>query len=350
MFKDYGTRVTLKESLQVVDSPSARPWQKEGWDEVILHWLSRVLPSECQLEATNAHDLACVLCFRTNGEKVYFKTSLNSQEASITARLAEMFPNLVPNVIAYHPEHNWLLTQDPGEWLSVSSQVNEWQASLSALAVFHKAEHNVLEAMRLPFHSFTDLTNRGEAFLLDTPLLQSWGLTQEQLENLEHIIPKIYPAFERVQALSLQECFTHGDAHPNNVLIKEQSLRCFDWSEAGFAHPFLDVGWFLSWTFLPKRDLPFSVTSDTIWQFWNHYLKARGIEDHSVTPFEAMRLTLLHRALVYHEKFYDWQGTTSTARPQYVPYFLRLLMKVDKLENHSINKNFTSTFIVKRIT
>jgi aminoglycoside phosphotransferase (APT) family kinase protein len=325
--------MTLEEALPIIASPHARPWQQEGWAKSVTTWLSTILPGEVRLEAAKVNDLACVLKLKTREGTVYFKTSHKGQEASVTARLAKIFPTFVPNVIAYHAEHNWLLTRDSGEWLSLSGHLDQWQTSLSVLATFHKTHSSVFEDLRLPVHSFADLANRGEAFLRDTAVLQTWDLLPEQLENLEQLIPSLHSACEHVRTLDLAESFTHGDAYPNNALVKEESLCWFDWSEAGFAHPFLDMGWFLAWTVLPRRDPPFLVTYDTTWQCWEHYLKARGTEGASVTPLEVMRLALLHRALAYHEKFYDWQGVISTTRPQYVSYFLKLLIKTSNLKN-----------------
>lgn len=333
-FTRYSPRVTLKESLQIADSPYARPWQKEGWSESVLEWLSKVLPGEIRLEAINAHDLACVMRFQTGAENVYFKTGYNSREAIVTAHLAGLFPHFIPSVIAHEPEQNWLLTKDAGEYLSCSSDLNQWKASLSALATFHHAKSQLFEGLELPFHPFADLVNRGEEFLRNAPVLRAWGLTDEQIEGLEQIISGLHNTFGRVRALGLSECFTHGDAHPKNVLLKNASCSWFDWSEASFAHPFIDAGWFLAWTFLPtKQAVTLERTPHLAWQFWRDYLQARGIKDATITPLEVMRLALLHRALVYHEKFYDWQGATLTTRPQYVPYFLRLLLKTTKFED-----------------
>jgi aminoglycoside phosphotransferase (APT) family kinase protein len=323
----------LNEYLQIVDSPHAKSWQKEGWAESVLEWLSTVLiHDEIQLEAINTHDLACVIRFRVGTKNVYFKTSYNSREAIVTAQLGNTVPNLVPKVIAYNAERNWLLTEDAGQWLSFSDDLRLWKESVSNLAAFHQIKPGVFEGLKLPFHPFADLASRGEAFLRNTPVLQTWGLTQVQLEGLDRLIPSLRAVLERIQALDLPECFTHGDAHPNNVLVKERASVWFDWSEAGFTHPFLDVGWFLAWTFLPQRELSFTTTPELAWQFWRDYWQAQELADANITPLEVMRLALLHRTLTYHEKFYAWHGAMLPTRPQYVPYFLRLLLKTANFE------------------
>jgi Phosphotransferase enzyme family len=275
----------------------------------------------------------CVLRFDTGTEKVYYKTGHNNQEAKVTARLATVFPKLVPNVIAHDADQNWLLTEDAGQWLSFSNDLRLWKESVSNLAAFHKTKPEVFEGLERPFYPFGELASKGEAFLRNTPVLQTWGLTQEQIEALEYCIPSLYTGLERVQVLHLRECFTHGDAHPNNVLVQNGMSCWFDWGESAFTHPFLDVGWFLAWAFLPKRELALDMVSELVWRFWKDYLEAREIEGVDITPLEVMRLALLHRALTYHEKFYVWHGAMIPTRPQYVPYFLRLLLKTVNVEN-----------------
>jgi len=98
----------------------------------------------------------------------------------------------------------------------------------------------------------------------------------------------------------------------------------FDWSEACVAHPHLDVGWFLAREkLLPPRQTYPDVAA-TLWQTYLrifHLPETTGLND-------AVTLALMHRALVYHEKFGSWQGTIPGWRPESVPYTLRCLLKL----------------------
>jgi aminoglycoside phosphotransferase (APT) family kinase protein len=124
----------------------------------------------------------------------------------------------------------------------------------------------------------------------------------------------------------MNEGTAHGDAQPMNALVDSQTCRWFDWSEARIAHPFCDAGWLFAWTFLPKRDLALFNTANAATQLWEHYLHALGLQTH-VALKDAMRVALVQRILSYHERFYTWQGSTPNWRPQYVTYYLKLLLR-----------------------
>jgi len=115
-----------------------------------------------------------------------------------------------------------------------------------------------------------------------------------------------------------------------NALHGPEGCRWFDWSEASVAHPFMDVGWCLAWLMHPsraalgvRRDHPEAAS----W-LWRGYLQALEVPGAEPLIPEAVTLAMTHHALVYHDQYASWQGTVPGRRPQYVPYYLRLLLKV----------------------
>jgi hypothetical protein len=62
----------------------------------------------------------------------------NTREARITAYLSNTFPKLVPEVFAYDPEKDRLLTGDSGQHLSTSAKVEVWHWALRHLATFQR--------------------------------------------------------------------------------------------------------------------------------------------------------------------------------------------------------------------
>jgi hypothetical protein len=227
-------------------------------------------------------------------------------------------------------ERDWLVTKDAGHHLSATGDLSHWETAVTKLATFHRhADPSAFETLGCPFYPFETLANRGEAFLRDISLLQNWGMTHGQIAELQQVLPHLLETCSKVKQFGLRECVLHGDAQPMNALVNDANVIWFDWSEGSVAHPFVEVGWFLAWTFLPKRELSFRTTPELAWQFWQTCVRARGIDDANLTPLDVMRLALIHRALVYHQKFYTWPGASQPTRPQYVPYFLRLLLKTN---------------------
>jgi len=132
-----------------------------------------------------------------------------------------------------------------------------------------------------------------------------------------------------VLALGLPPLPAHGDAHPMNALTGCGGVW-FDWSEGGVAHPLLDIGWFLAWLSHPARKaLPLRrAHPDAALALWHSYLRALNVTEADNLLADVMGLALMHRVLVYHERFHRWQGTVQGWRPEYVPYYLRCLLKL----------------------
>lgn len=92
----------------------------------------------------------------------------------------------------------------------------------------------------------------------------------------------------------------------------------------------MDIGWFLAWLSHPARDtLPLRQTHpDAATELWHSYLQTSDIPDATDLLSDVTRLALMHRVLVYHERFHRWQGTVPGWRPEYVPYYLCSLLKL----------------------
>lgn len=304
----------------------ARTWQQPGWFRETLRWLENTFGETVSaVRQVSTNDLACVTRVETENRIVYLKASETGLEAALSAHLADRYPELTPNVVAWDEHRHLLVTEDCGVRLSESSDVDVWHIAVENLAHFQRvADAHVFRALGCPVYTFTDLADRAETFtfLRDADALHRWGLTAPQVSALAERIPYVRHAHERVSAFGLPLLPAHGDAHPMNALTGCRVW--FDWSEACVAHPLLDVGWLLAREkLLPPRQTYPDVAA-TLWQTYLrifHLPKTTDLDD-------VVTLALIHRALVYHEKFGSWQGTVPGWRPEYVPYFLRCLLKL----------------------
>lgn len=229
------------------------------------------------------------------------------------------------------------MTQDYGLHLSRQSELTFWSEAVTKLAQFQSAANTqTFQELGCSVYDFSTLANQAEAFLHDTDMLRDWGLTDIQVSSLQARLPRIRRAYERVLSLSLPLLPAHGDAHPMNALAGHHTVW-FDWSEACITQPLLDIGWFLAWLSHPARQtLPVRQTHpDAATKLWEDYLQALAnylqmpdIQNAEPWLPDVMVLALMHRALVYHKRFNNWQGTVPGWRPQYVPYFLRTILKL----------------------
>ena len=326
--------VRLEDFGAALDYPRlehARAWQQPGWYRDTLDWLSEALGEPLETtEQVSTNDLACVLRVKTEPQTVYLKASETGLEAALTAQLAAQHPDLLPNVITWDEKRSVLVTQDCGPRLSETRELALWNTAVTKLAhLQRRADAAALQKLGCPVYDFAALANQAEGFLHATDTLRRWGLTEAQTSHLQAQLPRIRNAHNRVSALNLPLLPAHGDAHPMNALVG-CDLVWFDLSEACVAHPLLDLGWFLAWLSLPARHtLPLHQTHPhAAPKLWQTYLRASDLPDDADLLNDVMVLALIHRALVYHGRFRDWQGTVLGWRPQYVPYFLRLLLKL----------------------
>lgn len=292
-------------------------------------WLESALNSEIVLAQPLAHDLAFIVRLEAKGESYYFKAGDRTLEADVTAYLSRHHLAYVPRVVAFDTEKDWLLTAASGQHLATFADINFWETALATLATLHQ-QIDVAELQHLgcPFDDFETLLDRGESFLQNKNVLRHWGMSDLQMEHLHQVILPFQQAHRSVLALGLHPCGVHGDAHPMNVLVHEENLLWFDWREARVAHPFTDIGWFLTWTFLPKsRALELPRSLETAQRLWMTYLNCFGLNSDAANLNDAMLLALVSRSLSYHEKFFNWQSSIPEFRPNYVNYFLRLLLR-----------------------
>ncbi len=308
----------------------ARTWQQPGWFNETLRWLEDALGETVStVKQVSTNDLACVTRVETENRIVYLKASETWLEAALSAHLADRHPALTPNVVAWDEPGRLLVTNDCGARLSEKNDLDVWRAAVKKLAYFQRAaDAHAFRALGCPVHTFTNLADQAETFLHDAATLHSWGLTAPQVSALSERVPYIRRAHERVLALNLPLRPAHGDAHPMNALTGCGGVW-FDWSEACVAHPLLDIGWFLAWFTHPARGtLPLrQAHPNAATDLWHRYLQTSDLPE-TTNLNDAVVLTLTHRALVYHERFYIWQGTVPGWRPEYVPYYLRCLLKL----------------------
>lgn len=280
-------------------------------------------------EQHSSYDLASVLWVTTATRTLYLKVSETNLEARVSEYLARAHPRLVPEVVGIDARRNLVVTQDGGVRLSESSDLELWSEALRKLARFHRSGPASFRALNCPSHDFTLSAARAESFLSDAETLHGWGLSDPHIEVLHRLSPEVRAAHGRVSALGLGPYPNYGDAHPMNALV-DRSAVWFDWSEAGLAHPFFDAGWCLAWLSHPARtDLPIRRRyPDAASYLWRSYLEEFGVLSALPLLPDALRLALLHRALLYHTRFYSWRGTVSGWRPEYVPYYLRTLLNL----------------------
>ncbi len=208
------------------------------------------------------------------------------------------------------------------------NDLHAWTGALQRLAQFqHQADADALAALGCLRFPLLEMAERVDSLLAEADTLRAWGLEEDHWTILTEARPIIRAAFRELATLNLPDLPAHGDAHPRNALNGERGPVWFDWAEtASAAHPFMDAGWFLAFTFHPARaELPIRTANpDLENQLTAAYLSALGCTDAAPLLSRVVPLALLHRAVVYDARFHSWEGTIPGWRPNFVPYYLRL--------------------------
>jgi hypothetical protein len=253
--------------------PLAPPWSRAGWYARVTDWTDTALADTGRrrtedLEQMRAWGISSVLrTLADDGRRYWFKAVCDHfrAEVPITTALHASAPGLVPPVIAADHANGWLLMGDIASDQSTPAVTGETASHASAFAALRTLQ-------RAAAGRTSELLDSGVASrpvsllaeqLADTladPDLQRWhGAAPERAHTL---VAWVAEQVDRIAALGLPDVLVHGDFHPGNVGELGDGRRVvFDWSDAAFAPPFIDVVTWLSW--LDDGDEP---THEQVWR------------------------------------------------------------------------------------
>jgi hypothetical protein len=188
--------------------------------------------------------LSAVLRAESGDLACYLKCSalVFHSEASLSATLAAVTPDLVTPVIAVEPEEGWLLMGDFGSRLMGQEPVSQWTSGLEAHAlvqrtwVDHQAQLLTAGAQTRPLRQLADVIPG----LADHPPTAA-HLSDAERAAWDSAAPRLLDACRRLDALGPRDTLVHGDLHPWNVVLHDGRCRIVDWSDTAVGHPFVDL-------------------------------------------------------------------------------------------------------------
>ena len=233
------------------DIPAERaPWSRPGWLGEVRPWLEaeagRLGLRVTSVEQVKHWSISSVLRIVTDGPELYLKVParlpLFAEEAAVTARLAERFPDHVPAPLAVEPERGLLLLPAfehlPG-WgapLAERAEMLRRFGQLQQLAAQQVDELladgcldrrlEVLEAQIGPLVADAEATRK---------------LTDEERAELGGLVPTLREFCRRLAEVGPAPTLVHGDLHMLNTARLDGKVVYFDWTDACIAHPFIDL-------------------------------------------------------------------------------------------------------------
>lgn len=241
--------------------PALRPpWARErtGWHAALLRWTDDALAAagrrrQTALEPVKVWSLAAVYRAGTDAGTVYVKAATPAQplfvdEATLTAALAERWPDRLPRVLAARPGDGWLLMADEGQPVWALPDLTDPQRR--ELAIAAARAHARLQVASVP--AVADLLAAGcidrrlpvlidqLGPLLDDPLTAAY-VAPERLDQLRLAQPTIRAALDRLAALDVPPAIVHGDLHLGNTLLRDGEPVFIDWTDACIGPAMMDL-------------------------------------------------------------------------------------------------------------
>lgn len=248
----------VAEQLGAPPDPLAPPWSRAGWHGRVTQWMDEVLADAGHtrvgdVEQVRAWGISAVLRTHSDdGRRWWFKAVCEHfrPEVPITATLHRSAPGLVPAVVAADDADGWLLLGDVAAG-PVPAVTGEPASHASAFAALRALQDAVAErtgdlvGSGVASRPLTELADQLDDALAD-PELQHWhGASPERVDQL---VAWVGTQVDRIAELALPDVLVHGDFHPGNVAkVGDDRRVVFDWSDAAFAPPFVDVATWLSW-------------------------------------------------------------------------------------------------------
>ena len=222
-------------------------WTDPGFIDRAHAWIGSQVTVTSAIEQPHVQWWSTAMRVPTVAGVMWFKAVADEglHEVPLTALLAHLYPDDVPELIATDVERGWMLMRDGGERLRESGEgVADWEVVLPRYAEMQLSAAPLVDRlldMGVPDERLTSLPERVERLLTDEPFLmldQPDGLTTDERVRLEAQIPEVAAMCVELAGIGIPETIQHDDLHGGAILVREGHYRVFDWGDACVSHPF----------------------------------------------------------------------------------------------------------------
>jgi hypothetical protein len=209
-------------------------WNRAEWRAEAMAWVRERVDVTGEIDQFHVRWWSTVLRVPTADGDLYFKAvaPVHRFEAALTARLAELQPRRVTEVVAVDAERGWFLMGDAGtrlrEVVETPADLHHWETLLP--------EYAQLQIEAAPHAQ--EFLNRG------TPDHRLAVLPQ-QLRELAETEPHAHEALSRFEQMcstltqaGIPETIQHDDLHDGQVFVRNGRYLFFDWGDSCVSHPF----------------------------------------------------------------------------------------------------------------
>jgi hypothetical protein len=221
-------------------------WTQPEWLAEATAWISARVDVTGEIEQPHVRWWSTVLRVPTAGGDLFFKAvaPVHTFEAALTARLAELQPGRVTEVVDVDPERGWFLMRDGGmrlrELVVKRDDLGHWERVLAEYARLQlEVAPNAKELVALgtPHEPLAGLPDRFRDLLAKHPR----GLNDEEVRRALGALPELEELCQELADDGLPETIQHDDLHDGQVFVRAGRYLVFDWGDSCVSHPLLSL-------------------------------------------------------------------------------------------------------------
>jgi len=228
------------------------PFSRRGWLKEAQEWIQHTVPGvefTADFRQYNAGDNFALVRLGIKGSRSCWLKATgepNTHECGLTVKLADLFPEYLPVVVAVREDWNAWVTEDAGSSLSTVDKLEVLIDAVTALA-----ELQTLSLPHVPQLEQAGCVDRTLGRVLNH-LPEMITCLEEAMRNqtstrvqpvaasrLREVGCIVEAACERMLKLDIPCALVNGDINLDNILYDGNRFRFVDWAEGGIGNPFL---------------------------------------------------------------------------------------------------------------
>jgi hypothetical protein len=221
-------------------------WTEPVWLAEAAAWIHARVDVTGEIEQPHVRWWSTVLRVPSADGDLFFKAvaPVHRFEAALTARLAELQPGRVTEVVDVDPERGWFLMRDAGtrlrELLESPADLHHWERVLPEYARLQLEVAPYADeflALETPDERLTVLPDLFRELLATRP----HGLTEDEYRQALHAVPRFEEMCLALAEDGLPETIQHDDLHDGQVFVRDGRYLVFDWGDSCVSHPLLSL-------------------------------------------------------------------------------------------------------------
>ena len=218
-------------------------WTEPEWLAGAEAWIRKRADVTGELDQFHVRWWSTVIRVPTEDGDLYFKAVAQGFlfEPPLTARLFELKPDRVTEVVEIDADRGWMLMRDAGrrfrEVVLTRADLGHWERALPRYAELQLAATPLageLLALGAPDSRLSVLPGQLHSVLAE-PVR---GLAPEEQERALAALPRFEVMCGELAAYGIPETIQHDDLHDGQVFVRNGRYLFFDWGDSCVSHPF----------------------------------------------------------------------------------------------------------------